>query len=579
LTVFLRETLGFGVVAFVLACLPASPVWAQSGRPFQGGALKAIDELEQQAPLVELQGPATAQPDPAKDIPSEPAPSSEGGLRFTITQFVAHGNTLIPQAKVDEVLAPFTGPGRDFGTVQQALDVLEKTYAAAGFGAIQVLLPEQTLDSGTVHFMVVESRLASIRVEGNKYFSSDNYRRSLTSLQVGHTPNFDELIDNLRVINENPGKQATVVMRAGAGEGELDAVVKASDQPPMRYALTFDNTGNSSTGEYRVGAAVQYANLFDSDHVISFQGITSPTFPNKVQIFGLGYMAPIYSTNGMFSVFLGYSNVDSGQVSTGGGLYNIAGAGTVFGLRYTHFLDKRSDWEHKLSFGFDWRVYQNNVTIVDGTTKLVPDITVHPVSVVWQGSLKKADSELSAYFGFSQNLPGGNDGTDATFQQQGARPNSKSHYLLWRYGYNFQKSLSGDWAVRTNLTGQYTRMMLAQAEMFGIGGADSVRGFLEREYSNDKGHRGSLELYTPEFGSHFFDQIKMRVLGFYDVGYVKRIKPADGELPSVAISSAGLGVRGSLGSDTTFRLDYAKVIDAGPGSRGMRMHGLLTYVF
>lgn len=565
---------------FLFACLSASLSWAQSGRPFQGGALKAIDELEQQAPLVELQGQATVQPAPANAIPPESAPqASEGGLRFTITQFVAHGNTLIPKARIDEVLAPFTGPGRDFGTVQQALDVLEKTYAAAGFGAIHVVLPEQTLESGTVHFLVVESRLASIRVEGNKYFSSDNYQRSLTSLQVGSTPNFDELVDNLRLVNENPAKQATVVMRAGAGEGELDAVVKASDQAPMRYALTFDNTGNSSTGEFRVGAAVQYANLFDSDHVISFQGITSPTQPEKVKIFGLGYLAPIYSTNGMFGAFIGYSDVNSGQVSTGGGIYNIAGAGTVFGLRYTQFIDKHSDWEHKLSFGFDWRVYQNNVTIVDGTTKLVPDITVHPISVVWQGSMKKSDSEFSAYFGFSQNLPGGNDGTDAAFQQQGARPNSKSHYLLWRYGFNFQKALSGDWAVRTNLNGQYTRMLLVQPEMFGIGGADSVRGFLEREYSNDKGHRGSLEAYSPEFGSRLSDYLKARVLGFYDYGYVKRIKPAEGELPSVGISSVGLGLRGSLGNDTTFRLDYAKVIDGGPGSRGMRMHGLVTYVF
>ena len=50
---------------------------------------------------------------------------------------------------------------------RQALETLEKAYAAAGFNAIQVLLPEQTLESGVVHFTVVESRLASIRIEGN----------------------------------------------------------------------------------------------------------------------------------------------------------------------------------------------------------------------------------------------------------------------------------------------------------------------------------------------------------------------------------------------------------------------------
>lgn len=509
---------------------------------------------------------------------SAPPPES-GGLRFDITQFIAHGNTLIPQSTVDVMLAPYTGPGRDFGTVQQALETLEKAYAAAGFNAIQVLLPEQTLESGVVHFSVVESRLASIRVEGNRHFSSENYQRSLTSLEVGSTPNFDHLVDNLRLINENPAKQTTVVMRAGANEGEIDAVVRASDQSPIRYALTFDNTGNSSTGSYRIGAAVQYANLFDRDQVISFQAITSPSEPDKVSIFGLGYLAPIYSANGMLGMFLGYSDVDSGQVNTGGGKYNISGAGTVFGLRYAQLLAKRSDWEHKLVFGLDWRVYQNNVTIVDGTTKLVPDVTVHPVSIAWQGTVKKPDSEFSAYLGVSRNLPGGNDGDDEQFQALGGRPGARANYHLWRYGFNYQKAFTGDWALRTNLNGQYTNQMLVTAEMFGVGGAESVRGFLEREHSNDTGHRGSLEVYSPDLGRHLSDQVKFRFLGFYDYGYVRRVNPTPEESSSLSIASLGFGVRAGFGSDTTFRLDYAKVVDSSLTSRGMRMHGLLSYVF
>lgn len=518
---------------------------------------------------------ASASPVRAQSTP----PPEGGGLRFDITQFIAHGNTLIPQSTVDAVLAPYTGPGRDFGTVQQALEALEKTYAAAGFNAIQVLLPEQTLESGVIHFLVVESRLASIRVEGNLHFSSENYQRSLTSLEVGSTPNFDDLVDNLRLINENPAKQASVVMRAGAGEGEVDAVVRASDQSPLRYALTFDNTGNISTGSYRIGAAVQYANLFDRDHVISFQAITSPSKPDQVSIVGLGYLAPNYSTNGMFGMFLGYSDVDSGQVNTGGGKYNISGAGTVFGLRYAQFLSKRSDWEHKLVFGFDWRAYQSNVTIVDGTTKLVPDVTVHPVSIVWQGTMRQPDSEFSAYLGVSRNLPGGNDGDDEQFQALGGRPGAKANYHLWRYGFNYQKAFTGDWTLRTNLNGQYTNQMLVAAEMFGVGGAESVRGFLEREHSNDTGHRGSLEVYTPDLGRHLSDQVKFRLLGFYDYGYLRRVNPAPQESSSLGIASLGLGIRGSLGSDTTVRLDYAKVVDRSPTSRGMRMHGMLSHVF
>lgn len=535
-----------GVVPIIVAMIPISLVWAQQASRAESAASQ---------------------------------PAEGGSLRFGITSYIAHGNTLIPQATIDELLAPFTGAGRDFGTVQQALEALEKAYAARGFNAIQVILPEQTLESGTVHFQVMESRLAKIRIEGNRHFSSENYQRSLISLESGKTPNFDDMVDNLRLLNENPAKQATVVMRAGENEGEVDAAVKASDQPPIRYAVTFDNTGNAQTGPFRVGAAVQHANLFDSDHVVSFQAITSPLRARQVKIYGLGYQAPSYSTNGTFGMFLGYSNVNSGQVNTVGGNFNIAGSGIILGLRYTQLIPKRGDWEHKLALGWDWRAYQSNVTIVGGTTKLVPDVTVHPLSLTWQSTLRKADSELSGYLSLVQNLPGGNDGNDEQFQRIGARPGANAQYQLWRYGLNFQKALGGDWAVRANLTGQHTRQSLVTGEMFGIGGADSVRGFLEREHSNDKGHRGSLELYSPEAGGSVIDGLKLRVLGFYDFGWVKRVHPTPAEIYSTGIASTGIGVRASLGKDITARLDYASVVDSSHTSRGTRLHGSLSYVF
>ena len=533
---------------------------------------------------VALTNSACAQP----AMPSSPIENSataaspqagDGALRFAITHFVVHGNTLVSQATADEILAPFLGPGRDFGTVQQALEVLEKAYAAKGFNAVQVILPEQTLESGTVHFLVVESRLKAIRVQGNRNFSTENYERALPSLVVGNTPNFDEMVDNLRLLNENPAKQATVVMRAGENEGEVEAVVRASDQPPVRFAVTLDNTGNTQTGPFRVGTAVQHANLFDRDHVASFQAITSPLRARQVRIYGLGYQAPLYSTNGVFGMFLGYSNVNSGLVSTVGGNFNIAGSGVILGLRYTQLIPKRGDWEHKLALGWDWRAYQSDVTIAGGTTKLVPDVTVQPLSITWQSSLRKADSELSGYLSLVQNLPGGNDANDAQFQKIGGRSGANSLYQLWRYGFNWQKALGGDWTMRANLTGQHTRQSLVTGEMFGIGGADSVRGFLEREHSNDKGHRGSLELYSPEIGPRLFDGLRLRVLGFYDFGWVKRVHPAPTEIYSTGIASSGIGVRAGLGKDTTLRLDYAKVMDSSHTSRGMRLHGALSHVF
>ena len=522
---------------------------------------------------------ATSSPPIGSPSAESSALPSDGALRFEIRQFVVEGNTLLSPQSANAVLAPFTGSGRDFGTVQQALEALEKAYAGRGFNAVQVILPEQTLESGTIRFLVVESRLTGIRVQGNRNFSAENYLRSLPSLEVGKTPNFDDMVDDLRLANENPAKQATVVMRAGEKEGDTEAVVRASDQPPVRYAMTLDNTGNAQTGPFRVGIAVQHANLFDLDQVVSFQAITSPLRARQVRIYGLGYQAPMYSTNGVLGLFLGYSNVNSGLVNTVGGNFNIAGSGIIFGLRYTQLIPKRGDWEHRLSLGWDWRAYQSNVTAVGGTTKLVPDVTVQPLSISWQSSLRKADSELSGYLTLVQNLPGGNDANDEAFQKIGSRPGANSLYQLWRYGFNWQRALGGDWTVRANLAGQHTAQSLVTGEMFGIGGADSVRGFLEREHANDKGHRGSFELYSPDLGSRLLDGLKLRAVGFYDFGWVKRVHPTPAEIYSTGIASRGVGLRASLGSDTTLRLDIAEVFDGSHTSRGMRLHGALSYVF
>ncbi len=546
------RTMAVGVGLPVLLCLPAGGVYAQAAPSGSSSVNPAADAV---------------------------APSADGGLRFEIRRFVVEGNTLLSPESADAVLAPFTGSGRDFGSVQQALEALEKAYAGRGFNAVQVILPEQTLESGTIRFLVVESRLTGIRVQGNRNFSSENYLRALPSLKVGQTPNFDDMVDDLRLANENPAKQATVVMRAGEKEGDVEAVVRASDQPPVRYAMTLDNTGNAQTGPFRLGMAVQHANLFDLDHVVSFQAITSPLRARQVRIYGLGYQAPLYSTNGAFGMFLGYSNVNSGAVNTVGGNFNIAGSGVILGLRYTQLIPKRGDWEHKLVVGWDWRAYQSNVTVVGSSTKLVPDVTVQPLSITWQSSIRKADSELSGYLSLVQNLPGGNDANDRAFQATGGRRGANSLYQLWRYGFNWQKALAGDWTVRANLAGQHTSQSLVTGEMFGIGGADSVRGFLEREHSNDKGHRGSLELYSPQIARGWHEGLRLRVLGFYDFGWVKRVHPAPSEIFSSGISSAGLGVRANLGSDTTLRVDYAKVIDSSQTSRGMRLHGALSYVF
>ena len=548
--------------------------------------------LSSGAQLVHAQTQPSAAPAPA---PAAPAADP----RFQIDKFTVRGATLITPGELQLILAPYIGKDKDFGDVQKALEALEKAYTSKGYSAVQVILPEQQIDSGEVEFDIVEARIGKVVVEGNKYFDEANIRASLPQVQQGRAPNIFQISDNLRVANENPAKQTTVLLRSGAEEGQVDAVVRVADERPNKLSFTLDNTGTQQTGIFRVGFGYQNSNLWNRDHVLNAQYVTAPNdadkadrlslYPSKhVLIVGGQYRIPLYRQGDTLDFTAGYSNVNSGVVAN---LFNISGSGSIFGARYNRNLDKIGDLEHKLSYGLDWRAYQSVVRQIGvAGAGLVPDVTVHPISLTYAGAYRKSESDSNFFVSASQNLPGGNDAGTGAFQgdplvtpaRPPAREGANPRYFVTRWGFNHNRALPRDWQFRWGMSGQLTRDMLISGEQFGIGGADSVRGFLEREIINDNGYRGTFEFYTPDFGKIVpVAGARMRALAFYDWGAVRRIRPAVIEMHGEHVSSAGFGVRFSRGTNLSLRLDVATVTDSGGLQKigDVRVHASFAYIF
>lgn len=535
------------------------------------------------------------------------------GPRFEIRRFEVDGATLVSAGRLQEATAPFTGPGRDFGDVQRALEAVERLYAESGYSAVQVLLPEQELERGVVRLRVIEARLGRVVIEGNRHFSEANIRASVPSLVPGRAPNIVEVGRNLRVANENPSKQATVLLRSGQDEATVDAVVRVIDQPVWRQSLTLDDSGTRETGRLRLGYGVQHANGADRDHVLTMQIVGAPhdeDRPNRVSvvpsdrvlIVGLGLRIPLYESGDALDFTAGYSNVDSGTV---GDLFTVSGAGGLFGARYTHYLDRAGDLDQRVALAWDHRGYHfKDVRAVGSNQQLQPDITVRPLSLAYQGLLRRPDSETAFAASVARNLPGGNDGSEEDFcrlppdaphgisRSDGMGNCPDPRYVVWRWSLNHNEALRADWQLRFGLSGQYTRDMLVSGEQFGLGGADSVRGFEQRAVSDDRGYRGTLELYSPDWSAWAgWTGARARALVFYDWGGVRRNRPAPGDPLAQSIASVGVGLRVSRGTRVNLRLDWGWVVDEG-GARGFggdpgtfqargdgRLHAGLSYVF
>ena len=495
--------------------------------------------------------------------PSPSRAAEEGVPRFDVSHYSVEGNSLLPAELIATLMESHVGKDKDFGDVQQALEALEDAYRKNGYNAVAVILPEQELDHGTVRFRVIEGKVREFAVDGNNFHSKENILSSFPSLKIGTTPKVTGLSKDLFVSNENPSKKVSLQMLSGENEDDVIASLKVTDLRPWNIGLLADNTGSSATGDYRLSLLYQHHNLFNLDHSLTLVYNTSPEKMDKVNVFSFAYRIPVYALGDSIELSAGYSDVNSGSIAFGSYDLLVSGKGATYGIKYNKNLRRFGEYQHKLTFGLDYKEFKNG-EIVQGGPDLSNDIVVHPVSLTYTGTRGMENGELGLYLSIAHNDPWGDNGDQSTFNN--VRPGANGDYTVFRFGTNLGYSLPRDWQTKLSFSGQYTHDLLVPGEQFGGGGAGSVRGYSEREISGDCGFGGSAEIYTPNLAGYLkLPEAQLRLLGFFDGGAV--FPAATDAAPDYAITSIGTGLRLSLGANFSFSLDWGYALRDGATTR------------
>jgi hemolysin activation/secretion protein len=483
--------------------------------------------------------------------------------RFDINRYQVEGNTLLDKAKVEKLLVPYTGKGKDFGTVQEAIEALEKAYHSHGYSMVVVALPEQEMEKGVVRLKVIESIIGKISVEGNRYFDKTNILRSLPGLRQRETPDIGAVSRSLKLANESPAKKINLQMLSGDKENEVDAHIDVKDERPWKVGISGDNTGTTDTGPTRLGILLEHANVFNRDHLLTLQYITSPEKIDKVSIYSVGYRVPLYSLGASVDFIGAYSNVNQGTINAGSSNMDVSGKGTILGLHYNQNLTRMGIYEHKAILGVDYRAYENNVNFLGNPVGT--NVTVHPVSLTYAGTVTTEKLNAGFYLTDIQNLPGSwGDGRDGEDNFLGA----PRGYNMIRYGANATYTIGVDWQMRALINGQFTGDQLVTGEQYGIGGATTVRGFPERATSGEQGYSGSVEIYTPDLSKLVrISAFQTRLLVFYDRGEVSSKNQS-----STEIASVGPGIRITDGKRFSLSADLGIVVDPGAENTPTETH-------
>ena len=496
---------------------------------------------------------ATAGPKPV-----ESAAAEQAAPRFDVLEYRVEGNTSLPAVDIERAVYPHLGPEKTVEDVEKARQSLERAYQKAGYLTVLVDIPEQKVESGVVRLRVTEGKVARLRVTGSRYYSAGYIRKSVPELQEGSVPNFPQVQEQLGQLARTPDRKVTPVLRPGETPGTLDVELKVEDELPLHGSLELNNRQTPNTKPLRLSAFLRYDNLWQLGHSISLQYQTAPQETSQLQAYSGSYVLPVDQSGSVLALYAVNSNSDV----TALGSTDVIGKGTILGARYVLPFRSMANYYRSLTVGIDHKDFDETVAL--GADEFETPISYVPVIMEYRLSLTGEQRSHAGSISLNAAPRGFFGNNDEEFESK--RIGANSSYVYLRGDWRSEQRLGSTWAVVGRLAGQVASEPLISNEQYAIGGADSVRGYLEAEALGDNGLVGNLELRQalPLLGA-FDGWVKSwEGLAFADAGAVRIVDAAPGQTNHYDFYSVGLGLRASGSRYWDAALDLAVPLHDGP---------------
>lgn len=171
------------------------------------------------------------------------------------------------------------------------------------------------------------------------------------------------------------------------------------------------------------------------------------------------------------------------NVSTLGGSA-VAGRGEVLGLRALVSLPAGKNFFQSVSFGLDYKHFDQDVTLAPGVAPITAPITYYPLSVNYNGTWigKNPETKKGSITEFSAGLTfhiRGLGSSPAEFEN--SRFKADGSFASLRGDLAHTHDLPGGFQAYGKLQGQISSQPLVSSEQFSAGGLGTARGYLEGE--------------------------------------------------------------------------------------------------
>ena len=418
----------------------------------------------------------------------------------------------------------------------------------------QVIPTNQDISSGVVRLAIMVGRYNEFQFKGNRWFSSKLLQDKL-GIKAGDEVRISVLEEAVNWANANPFRQVKVLVNDLAGQpGKADLIVGVEERIPLRFTVSYDDSGNAILGSRHYTGALQFGNLWGLDHQGSYQ-FTTTDHQGVFQSHAIDYRVPLRWRH-YLQVSGGYLKIK--PVFGAGGVFTQNGKNIVGNVRYTIPIRGGTN-PIEFSTGIDFKQGNNNLAY-GGTTRISNSTDTFQLSSSL--SLVKRDRKGAWLFGLNLDASPGHinsRNSDAAFSA--SRFNTSATYATGTISVQRLQNLERNWSVFSRTVVKVASANVPGGEQLSIGGSATVRGFDERIYSGDQGFVFSNDLQLPTL-RHTLPFLKKRApvetrfIAFYDAAQVFYKHRDKNDAILTPLASTGLGVRVSLPMNFTATADY-----------------------
>ncbi|WP_127145487.1 ShlB/FhaC/HecB family hemolysin secretion/activation protein [Pelagibacterium montanilacus] len=462
-----------GLFVMLFGFAASGPAQAQPQQP--DAATRAAQQAQERAQELGQQGNVEQQ---GEAVITDPVPRADlpppGGATVTLVGVrFEPDSAFLSEAELAALAQPYVGRPIDFSGIANLVRDVNDIYAERGIVTASAILPPQNLDSGILRVQLVEGRLGSLAVVGERRTSNDYILQRIRVANEDGVVDIPTASEDINYFNRTSIAQLRMLLQPGATFGLTDLAIGVSEPPRNQLVAFLDNQGVESTGHVVGGISWRHYGMFGiDDNLLVFASASQGSIAGTVN-----YDLPVstFGTRLALGTTLSGTRVIDGPTEE----LDVTGASSAFTGTLSQTLIADTHWSLSATASVS-RGYSESALGLVGIVDTRTDRIALGFPITYSDESKAFTVQPQIVFADIE------DRIAESSRQATLFAGSLSGYV----------DLTDEISVQARGSWQYTEEQLLPGNLlFQVGGPTTVRGYPAEGVGGDSGYLVQAELH------------------------------------------------------------------------------------